>query len=509
MKKIFLQILLCVSLIYSQQNSFDDTPLATVGNSVITRKEFVSRFELTPGLNRQGKNSIEAAKAEFLLSMIAEKILAAYGGVQNFDNDSIFRNILSDVERLLVRDELYRKEISDKIVISNNEIQQAIKRSQTDLKAYFITAKTKEGADFLYAQIKKGKPLESFSFVKDSLNDYEGPDSAIARWGDVEERMENVIYSLKLNETSTPFQLDDGFYIVKVMGKTMSFTSGSQEQTIVKERVTGILRKRKEFKRMTDFMNQELKTTSTQIHSKLFKQVVVQCYEYHRAHSFLPDTTQFIFDKVVVASLAEKFPGDFKKTFVTFPHTVWTLETALNKIASAGLIIPKPSHRNMRIDIEQRLRDVIDQEYLTVLGYKRGLHQSNAVRKDMKVWRDAYLSQYVRQKIADTVFVNEQDLLEGKNAFANDTALVRDAEKFSAKVKSLKMEGLLDRFIGKNAGEIGITIFEQNLKTTEVTRTPSMVFRFLGFGGRMFAVPFVVPQIGWINYTNEGDIKLP
>ncbi len=32
---------------------------------------------------------------------------------------------------------------------------------------------------------------------------------------------------------------------------------------------------------------------------------------------------------------------------------------------------------------------------------------------------------------------------------------------------------------------------------------------FLGFGGRMPAVPFVIPQHDWINYWQNKDIKLP
>jgi hypothetical protein len=49
--------------------------------------------------------------------------------------------------------------------------------------------------------------------------------------------MEEVIYNLKLNETSKPVQLEDGWYLVKLMGKTVTVVVGDKEKKAVRERV--------------------------------------------------------------------------------------------------------------------------------------------------------------------------------------------------------------------------------------------------------------------------------
>jgi hypothetical protein len=507
MKTFFVVSCLLVLPLFSQ--SLDETPIAKVGSIVITQKEFLSRYELTPGLYRQ-KTNLETNKTEFLLSMIAEKLLVVKAQQLGLDRDTVFVNAIRDVERLLVRDELYRREISQKVSLSEQEITAAMQRSLIDVKVYFLYAKTKEGADFLFTQIQQGKPLESFSFVNDTTGEFEGPDSAIARWGDVDERMEQVIYSLKPNQTSKPVHLDDGWYIVKFMGKTVTIVEGEKEKKAMRERVEQTLRRRKELLRMTEFMNAELRETRTDVNARLLKSVVFHLW--HLAQQRFPrrsDSAIFFIDHAAVESLRVVMGDSMMMRFVTFPHTTWSVEETLEKIRITNLAIPNPSLRKIRADVEQRLRDIIDQEYITDIGYKKKLHQSAAVRKDVKVWREAYMAQHLRDVIGDTISVEPWEVEEIRTTLHNDTSIVNNTHAAEAKMKEIKTAESLSRFVGAAANTTEIIIYKNNIDAMKVTATPSMVFRFLGFGGRMFAVPFVVPHLGWINYWNGKNVKLP
>lgn len=489
--------------------TLDDAPLAKVGAITITKKEFVSRYELVPGLNRR-KSDREANKSEFLLSLIAEKLLILRAQQTGLDNDTVILNAVKEVERSLVRDELYRTEVRNKVTITENEMRVATQRSLNDLKIYFLFAQTKEGADFLYSQIRRGKPLESFSFADDTSSQFDGPDSAIARWGDVDERMEDVIYNLKLNQTSQPVHLDDGWYIVKLMGKTVTFIEGEKEKKGIRERVEQVLRKRKELVRMTAVMNSELKKTKTEINARLFAGVAYHLWGIaQQRNPNAVDTVLFFVDHDAVEQVRARMKDSMAHIFVTFPHARWSLDQALAKIRQTNLATTKHSERAIRLDLQQRLKDLIDQEYMTELGYKKNLHQSAAVQKDLKVWRDAFTAQYVRGRISDTVTVTKEEVEELRRVFGNDTSIVRNEETARARMKELKTGNLLDRFVGTAANDVSITIYEQNLKNVQVSQIPSMVFRYLGFGGRMFAVPFVIPLTGWINYWNTQNVKLP
>lgn len=507
MKAFLFSCLLLVSSTHAQ--TLDDTPIAKVGNITITQKEFLSRYELTPGLYRH-KTNLETSKGEFLLSLIAEKLLVLKAQQAGLDNDSILTNAVTDIERRLVRDELYRREVSQKVSLTEKEIQIAMQRSFIEMKVYFLFAKTKEGADFLSSQIQKGKPLESFSFVSDTTGEFEGPDSAIARWGDVDERMEQVIYTLKSRQTSKPLQLDDGWYIVKVMGRTTTVVEGENEKKAVRERVEQTLRRRKEFTRMTEFMNTELKKTKTDIVAHLMKSILLQLWEVAKKRNpEKADSAMFFVDHAAVESLRVSLADTMKMKFVQFPHTVWTVEETLEKIRETNLAIPNPTLKKIRADVEQRIKDLIDQEYITEIGYKKGIHQSSAVRNDLKIWRDAYIAQHLRHIIGDTINVEPREIDEIRKALHSDTSIANNIQAAEAKMKEIKTSESLNRFVGAIANSTEITFYKHNFDAMKVTAIPSMVFRFLGFGGRMFAVPFVVPHLGWINYWNDKDLKLP
>jgi hypothetical protein len=72
-----------------------------------------------------------------------------------------------------------------------------------------------------------------------------------------------------------------------------------------------------------------------------------------------------------------------------------------------------------------------------------------------------------------------------------------------------KQKRSLDLFIAKSAQARGYAVYTDRLKLLKVSSVPMMTFRILGFGGRMFAAPFVTPQADWIGEENDEKIQLP
>lgn len=509
MNRLFALLLFASVLTPLQPQQKGDVPLVTVGPITITRQEFVNRYELSPALNRRAKD-VQSGKAEFLLSMIAEKLLVLKARENGWENDTLVQRGMEEIEQMLARDEFYRREVTEKVIITDTERQQGLKRSLNDLKVYFLYAKTKEGADFLSSQIRKGKPLESFSFDAASLEEFGGPDSAMARWGDMDERMEKVVYALKLNETSAPVQLEDGWYIAKLMGKTVTIVAGEKERKGAMEKVEAVLRKRKELVRMAAVMKEELKDTRTEMNARLLKGALVHLWQMAKYEASLPgDTGLYFIDHGRVDSLRARLGDSLRMPLVTFPHTVWTAEQAFRKIAVTNLAVIRPTVSRLRFDVEQRLRDLIDQEYLTRAAFRKGMHQTASVRDQLKVWRESFIAQSVRNRLIDTLSTSVAEMDELRSMMKQDSVDLSDPAAAAGKVKQIKGGMLTDRYIGTTANGTAITVFEKNFEETSVTGTTSMVFRYLGFGGRMFAVPLVIPQTGWVRFWDEEKIQLP
>jgi hypothetical protein len=75
---------------------------------------------------------------------------------------------------------------------------------------------------------------------------------------------------------------------------------------------------------------------------------------------------------------------------------------------------------------------------------------------------------------------------------------VRKAEA-AKELMRMKEKRLVNLFLAQSGQSRGFTIFQDRLSRIQVSPIPMMTFRVLGFGGRMFAVPFVDRQIEWLN----------
>jgi len=94
-------------------------------------------------------------------------------------------------------------------------------------------------------------------------------------------------------------------------------------------------------------------------------------------------------------------------------------------------------------------------------------------------------------------------------ALMTDSVFTASMQTAASAVRRLKQKKTLDVFIAKSAQQRGFDIYEDRLKLLQVNNTPMMTYRILGFGGRMFAAPFVTRQVDWIGVDNPEKIPLP
>jgi parvulin-like peptidyl-prolyl isomerase len=90
-------------------------------------------------------------------------------------------------------------------------------------------------------------------------------------------------------------------------------------------------------------------------------------------------------------------------------------------------------------------------------------------------------------------------------------AAVRDTMVSKAKEQLLgrKRKNILDLFLAQSAKTRGFDIYADRLKALKVTSIPMMTYRILGFGGRMFGVPFVDRQLDWLGVEPPTEPIVP
>jgi hypothetical protein len=94
-------------------------------------------------------------------------------------------------------------------------------------------------------------------------------------------------------------------------------------------------------------------------------------------------------------------------------------------------------------------------------------------------------------------------------AHMTDSAFQASMQTAASAARQLKQKKTLDLYIAKCAQQRGFDIYTDRLKLLEVNQTPMMTYRILGFGGRMFAAPFVTPQMDWMDIDNPEEMPLP
>ncbi|MCW8810275.1 MAG: SurA N-terminal domain-containing protein, partial [Ignavibacteriaceae bacterium] len=112
---------------YAQLN--EEKVVAKVGNDEITEDVFLERYELTPQANGAMIGAEESLKSEVLYSIIAEKLWAIEAEREGLSNSELMKTTYKTIEKMYVRDALYRKEILDKVELTNEYLTEAFKRN--------------------------------------------------------------------------------------------------------------------------------------------------------------------------------------------------------------------------------------------------------------------------------------------------------------------------------------------------------------------------------------------
>jgi parvulin-like peptidyl-prolyl isomerase len=92
-------------------------------------------------------------------------------------------------------------------------------------------------------------------------------------------------------------------------------------------------------------------------------------------------------------------------------------------------------------------------------------------------------------------------------AAPSDTSFAGRYARAAQDLLQMKQRRAVTLFTAQSAEARGFEIYSDRLKALKVTPLPMLAYRLLGFGGRMFAAPFVSPRLEWLDVeTPKGKI---
>ena len=596
---------LALCAVFARAADQEEPILGRAGEAPITERAFRERFELTPGLHRQRGARLESDKKEILYSMIAEKLLAQEALARRLDADSLYQRAISEVTKLLARDALYRREVSDKVVITDAELQQGLRRARKELRVRFLFLDDSSDAAFIRSRIASPSDFDRVS-LDSTISAYR--DTATILWGDADTTIEDAAYSLARGAVSQPVAAGQGYYIMTLEQSSPNPRFASLDAATQREQVLAVLRRRKEQVRTAEYLRTTLKEGSAFSPPATFRTFAREAGEVFAEKGSDPKGVQLTPD--MGEQLRRRCSSILSDTILVAGSTAWNVNQVTDLLVQRGFVIAGDARRRAA----RRLYDVFwewsSQELLAQESLRRGLDRSPEVQRDLAPWRDHYLAAMMKARAAAGTGVSDDEVyryLAGRDSAAPIprvkvrelrtatldamsealTALeqgepfdavvrrwtsdpdaraaegvtpffaitdrqpvgmlaarlrvgerygpVRDstgyvyfellerqdspmpddttaAAKFRdarAELMSLKARRQVSLFLAKAGQERGFEAYTDRLGQVKVSTIPMLTYRFLGFGGRMFAVPFVDPQTEWLTLEPPSDLVVP
>ena len=600
-----LLVLAGVLTAWSQGNPSGEATIARAGDVFISEKEFLERFELTPGLYRHRKGKLDEEKLALLYSIVAEKLLAQEAQARKLDTDSIYRANILEITKLLARDELYRREVSGKVAIPPDEVERGIQRALRQVHIKFLFFPAEEDARFVRSRMARGADFEQLQ-----LDSTVGAirDTATVIWGDADTTIENAAYALKRLQISPVLRAGEGYYIITPDLVSINTWYSGMPTDVLRERVLSTLRRRKERRRVEDFVHSimaDKQGYAPPERFKWFSQNVSQAFRDHPQAGPAAVTPQ------IMQEIRDRCRAGLDDTLIVAGGTLWRVGDIIERLYEKGFTINGDPEKVVPGRLFATFKEWVQHELLEQEAIRRGLDRSPEVEQQLEQWRSVGLAAVMKEKIAERVtvtdaetyaFLRSQDTLaalvpmvnirELKTASMEDmTEALRELDRgdslvdvirrwttdpvlrshdgitgfFSAAdrpplgeiaaqletgqrfgpvrdssgivyfellakrrsypipdssiatriaqakkdLRLMKQKRMVTRFLAQVGKQRGFDIYADRLQRLAVSPVAMLAFRLLGFGGRMFAVPFVDRQLEWLSVEPPQGTILP
>jgi parvulin-like peptidyl-prolyl isomerase len=390
--------------LFSQSPSTDEKIIARAGETYITENEFLSRYELLPAANRTSSQMVEESKLALAYSLVAEKLLAEEALAHGLDKDSLFLNALSSIRKMLARDELYRIEVSEKVFVSDKEIQRGIAQAREERLLQFLFFSDKQSAEFVRNRIKTIKDFQTID-IDTSIDCVR--DTATVIWGQADPIIEEAAYRLKQQEVSPVIAANNGFYILTVATVRRSGYFGNLSSVQLIEKVKTTIRLRKEEQRMGEYVSELLKRKKGYAISKPLKMIGQFILEEYKKQ---PTGGQYSITKDVYERLRARCTPLLEDTIVVVGDAVWNGDEVLTRLYMSGFPIYPSDIKKIGRTLHLTVQVWVWQELLGQEGIARGMDRHPSVQRMLQTWYQYDLANFMKSYMRRYAAITEADV---------------------------------------------------------------------------------------------------
>lgn len=475
--------------------------LAKIGNIELSAKEYKQRFEFTPKI----KSDFDSTKVNFLYSLIAEKLWALEAESLSMDTIPYVYNSVKNIERKLIKDKLYKIEVESKVIITEKNIFENIFKLDEKRTMNFVFSKDQNEIMDLYNSLLSGNSIDSV--LNDRVEQNQQVEGVPVVFGQMDEHLENIIYSLKLNKFTEPIPVKVGWVIYYLKSiEAQEYDNGNNGKTKRKE-VEDVLFARKAKMFYSEFFNKYVLGVTVHSDKGLVYQLEDKIFNYLRENGenlFNKNSQKYELDQYQIKIIRNDFSEiELSSDFIKFKISPVSLEKFLISLQLNGFTCDRMSKGAIYKALNSNIKSYIFEELLFREGYSRGLQDSEEIKSELKLWRDSFLASYYRHSFLDAIETTDSEAKEfyDKIVSESDNTVTETYTEVKDKIKSgLYFEELENVYIDKTVSLVekyGVSVDVELLNSIQVTDIEMMVYRTLGFGGEITAVPHLQSFYKW------------
>jgi len=445
MKSMFVRTIFFAALILQCPNNtpaqFLGKPMpqdtvAVVGKEVLNGMDFLERFELMPWPQKENRARHEYTKLEFLQSLIAEKLLSYEAAEKGIGDDTASAMQKYSTERLFARDELYKREVSEKTNITQPEVAAALRRYAFDLRVSILALISKQEGELLLKKIAASRNRDStFAFFKDSL--YAPLDTVTIKYGGDDLALEDAAYALQMRECSKPIELPKyGWVMLRLEQKYTNNDYANMSRPDQVTHVQKIIRGRQENTLAGKFFSSLMLQARAEADTGLFRLLADSVYSIMTSDSLDHKKKNIYFLANTDLQRIREHTGPFlQRDFIVMPGGAMSFGQLLENLQYNQIAFPSLQKPIVYGIMNNNIKTVVQNEFLARDALKKNLQQSKQVRHDVGVWSGNRNSHLLMQQILDTITVTDREVLEYYK---------KNAELFGARVEVNVREILTD-----------------------------------------------------------------
>ena len=390
-------ILFLISNACSKNESESDSDIvAYVGKQEISARDFQLNYEFGFAYLKKTNDR----KYSYLKYMINEALLTQDGYHLGLDETERVKNQEAQLKKELLVEELFRKKVDETIIISDEEIKDAITKSTVKWKLrYWVELNSDDAFDvYNFMQVSGYTKVvqEILANNPEENRDIKDLETGNLTWLDIPPGLLENIKDLEIGEISKPIELQGVYLLVQITNIIRSGITDHDYQNTY-NRFKQILFYREQNARaasfVENFMNPKNVITKGDEFKILANALALWKQQRSNSESFLESVEKA--DKTEPELLELK--DHLENTFITFDDDHWTVKEFIDTFDPHSIKAKPFDKRLFRKQLKHQIAITIRNHFFVKEAISLGLDRSEVVVNQLKDWRDKWVYEEARR----------------------------------------------------------------------------------------------------------------